>query len=634
MKIAGARGITRSRVPLIAMLALAATIGLAGCSGDDGKNGATGPVGPTGPAGPGVTGLTGPTGPTGPGVPGDPVTANGDLTGKIDSITIDSATGQKVTVTFSLQNDGKPVEDAQNFNFDFQVVKWVAGNKDRPGYWQSYINRSNQQGTTGAKVFEASTERTKPTAVAGQTGTYKYTFCTPLASVATFQYYGSGTEPAGSCPTTVIGNSGVLTSAAWNSFKTGLNLAYDASATTRLTIVGRNDPADSTKNAYINLVQEFVPASLPTLSTTTSHMIVTDTSCGACHAENVANRSKLLIGEKNGGHTGRRYRTEVCEGCHNVSTADRALSTDTKWVTVDFKLLIHELHIALDSEYPQSGSFGGVSDIGDGFKPGANPLWEQIGLGGLPGVYNCRTCHDNQNPKVKPQQPATRTEADKMAWMTNISQQACNSCHREDFTDHYGNQPDNLQCELCHGPTRSEPVNMAHATPYSTPNNPELYPGAKKVEYEIASVTVNASGQPTVKFRFKVDGAALNLKALPAGIAIGGVNMRLAWSGPMSQPGLQPNGSTNGPAVAKPLDYNNVGVVANPRTYWDNAVNLNLNAYDQPSSVTFSTTGLIASLTGPDADGYFTTARSRVSELVLGQQTVWEIGESRLGIAD
>jgi OmcA/MtrC family decaheme c-type cytochrome len=73
MKFAGARGITRSRVPLIAMLALAATIGLAGCEGDDGKdglngtngtngtNGATGPAGPTGPAG-----ATGPTGPTGP----------------------------------------------------------------------------------------------------------------------------------------------------------------------------------------------------------------------------------------------------------------------------------------------------------------------------------------------------------------------------------------------------------------------------------------------------------------------------------------------------------------------------------------------------------------------------------------
>jgi len=57
MKSTVARGITRSRVPLIAVLALAA-IGIVGCSGDDGK---------TGPAGPAST-VPGPTGPTGPGV--------------------------------------------------------------------------------------------------------------------------------------------------------------------------------------------------------------------------------------------------------------------------------------------------------------------------------------------------------------------------------------------------------------------------------------------------------------------------------------------------------------------------------------------------------------------------------------
>jgi len=67
MKFAGARGITRSRVPLIAMLALAATIGLAGCEGDDGKDGAPGTPGAAGPTGPtGPTGPAGPTGPTGP----------------------------------------------------------------------------------------------------------------------------------------------------------------------------------------------------------------------------------------------------------------------------------------------------------------------------------------------------------------------------------------------------------------------------------------------------------------------------------------------------------------------------------------------------------------------------------------
>ena len=67
MKFAGTRGITRSRVPFIAMLALAATLGLAGCDGDDGKDGAAGT--PGAPGAPGPEGPAGPAGPAGP-VPG------------------------------------------------------------------------------------------------------------------------------------------------------------------------------------------------------------------------------------------------------------------------------------------------------------------------------------------------------------------------------------------------------------------------------------------------------------------------------------------------------------------------------------------------------------------------------------
>jgi Holliday junction DNA helicase RuvA len=145
------------------------------------------------------------------------------------------------------------------------------------------------------------------------------------------------------------------------------------------------------------------------------------------------------------------------------------------------------------------------------------------------------------------------------------------------------------------------PVNVAHATPYSTPNNPELVAGAKKVEYQIASVVLNAASQPTVKFRVLVDGAPLNLKSLPAnGIAIGASNLKLAWSKPMAAP----LSTANGPAMAAPLDWNNLGSTAG-RTYWNNDVTMNLRAYDQPMTVSFATgtpavlnAALIASLTG------------------------------------
>jgi OmcA/MtrC family decaheme c-type cytochrome len=235
------------------------------------------------------------------------------------------------------------------------------------------------------------------------------------------------------------------------------------------------------------------------------------------------------------------------------------------------------------------------------------------GVGGIgaftakPGVLNCRTCHDNQSPKIT--QPADRPAADQTAWMTRISQQACGTCHdgtvatAVNFSNHFGNQPGNELCALCHGPNGLRPVNVAHATPYSTPNNPELVAGAKTVEYEIASVTLNAANQPTVKFRVKVDGQPLNLKTLPAdGIAIGAANFKLAWASPMAAP-LSP---ANGPAIASPVDWNNFGTTTG-RTYWNNAVTMDLRAYDQPMGPNLSTAGLIPSLAGPDAEGYFTT---------------------------
>jgi OmcA/MtrC family decaheme c-type cytochrome len=232
-----------------------------------------------------------------------------------------------------------------------------------------------------------------------------------------------------------------------------------------------------------------------------------------------------------------------------------------------------------------------------------------VNLQAVPGVMNCRTCHDNQRVT----QPATRPAADQAAWMTNISQRACRTCHdgtvatNVDFSSHFGNQVDNSVCGLCHGPTAPLPVNVAHATPYSTPNNPELSAGARRVAYEISSLTVNASNQPTVTFRILVDGTPLDLRTITTTstpIAIGGVNFKLAWSAPMPTP----VNVAHGPAIAQPLDWNNFGTTTG-RQYWNDSTSLGATAlaFDQPLSVNLSTAGLLASLAGPDANGFFTT---------------------------
>ncbi len=129
MKFAGARGITRTRVPLIAMLALAATIGLAGCEGDDGKDGQAGAPGT--PGTPGATGPIGPTGPTGPVGPSATVEprescgvchANGSAYGVAEShpvaadITVSGVTftvsGANLVISYNLKTNGA---NAANF---------------------------------------------------------------------------------------------------------------------------------------------------------------------------------------------------------------------------------------------------------------------------------------------------------------------------------------------------------------------------------------------------------------------------------------------------------------------------------------------------------------------------------------
>lgn len=562
---------------LLSGLGLAAmlVIGMVGCSGDDGA--------------------PGPAGPPGAGVPPPTGSAVGDLSGAITAVSIDSATGI-ATVTFSVKDaGGLPVKGAKNF--EFTAAKLIPATASKPAYWQSYINRSTQA-TGGVNVLRAVGERQAATEV--EAGVYRYSFCTSLTAAASFKYYGSGTEPTGSCSTTVVGRSGVLNSAAATPVLAGLDLAYAPSAVHRIAIAGRDT------GARYNAVIDLVPAQLPTLLAVSSNQVVTNESCGACHAADSANRGRLEIA---GIHGNTRYDVKLCATCHNPSTFDSQSSTNTAWKAIDLATMIHKLHASAPGysvagrdyshvTYPQNAPFGGVSGIG--------------AFAQQPGVINCRSCHDNQNPKIK--QPADRPDADKKAWMANISQQACGTCHdgtvatKVDFSNHFGNQPGNSQCVLCHASDKSVPVAVAHATPYSTPNNPELVAGAKKVEYEISSVTVDATTRrPTVKFRVLVDGAPLDLKTLNGGatvngISIGGVNMRIAWSAPMPAP----VNSANGPAIAQPLDWNNFGTTSG-RTYWNNAVSMNLLAYDQPPGVNLSTAGVIASLTGPDAQGYFTT---------------------------
>ena len=546
---------TLGRLAAITLAAMLAG-GIAGCS--DGKDGVDGAEGQQGPQGP-----IGPAGPPGPAAPGPIGTPAGELTGGITAIDIDTTASAIVTVTFSINDaDGLPVSGANTFRY--QIAKLVPATDFRPAYWQSYVNysRSNDAGgVLWSRPEEAAATEIEP-------GVYQYTFGTDLDSVADYVYYGSGDEPIDAGDVGLGSNGGLITNPAMLAEIDSRDWTYDPQATHRIVIIGRDS------GAYYNASVDFVPATLPATLPTYDNFVVTNESCGACHG-NPDDRGRLRNGMP---HGGRYFTTQACMACHSGNTYDTDESTAEELVPLDILTVAHKTHAA--------------HQMGFEFYEFAELTYPQE-------VSNCRTCHDNGRIT----QPAGRDEADAMAWMSNPSQQACGSCHvTVDFTDHFGNQPDNAQCVLCHGPGRSEAINVAHANQYSTPNNPELPAGVGALQYEIASVTVDEANFPTVKFRVLLDGEPLDLKALPAGMAFGGgtsPGFKLAWSGTETLP--------NGSVIAAPTDFNNVG--GGGRSFYgfgDDPYEqyAGFSKVDQPFTVGIR--DLVAGLPDMDAEGYFT----------------------------
>ena len=129
MKFGTARGITRSRVPLLAMLALAAG-GIAGCSGDgaSGGSGQVGPVGPTGPSGNGNT---------------IAISQADTIIVTLASATVDAGSG-KPTLTFTLMDGaGNGLAGLQAANVRFTAAKLIPGVNGSTSEWRSYISRVN-----------------------------------------------------------------------------------------------------------------------------------------------------------------------------------------------------------------------------------------------------------------------------------------------------------------------------------------------------------------------------------------------------------------------------------------------------------------------------------------------------------
>ena len=339
MNIAGARGITRSRVPLMAMLALAATIGLAGCNGDAGKD-TTGPTGPTGPVGP--TGPTGPTvPPTVPIVDGGPVTIGdgttltaeqigqiGGLVATIDKVSLSSAPSPVVEFTVKTSHGG-PALGLSPGVVRFMVSKLVTTPGDRvPPRWQSYVNRSVTPSAGSPAVLPKAIQANTETAAAARwtelgDGKYRYTYAVDLDNVTT-----------------------------------PIAVAYEPGLTHRVGFEIRMSGA-AEELAPDNPVKDFVPDG----GAGSGHKLVAATkNCADCHV-----RFDL--------HGGPRRTVDYCVTCHNPGSVDPDTGED-----VNLAYLAHSIHMGEDRAKPyQIWGFGGLVDFSEVTYPQS--------------VLYCETCH-------------------------------------------------------------------------------------------------------------------------------------------------------------------------------------------------------------------------------------------------
>ena len=254
-------------------------------------------------------------------------------------------------------------------------------------------------------------------------------------------------------------------------FHTRAPSGFDVSATHTIGVWGSRDLSvfDLGVN-YASATYDFVPNGS---SATVVRDVVRTESCNRCH-------------DQLSHHQGERRGITLCVMCHTSQTADPNSGN-----TLDFKVLIHKIHMGSSLPSVQAGNkyytLGADGDLND---------WSNVV--DPADVRRCETCHDQKSGASQ----ATN-------YLTQPSRIACGSCHDNvNFAtgvNHAGGpQFDDNLCATCHIPQGEIDFDASIKGAHVVPTESALLSG---LAVEITQITNGSAGsKPAVSFTLK-DGA-------------------------------------------------------------------------------------------------------------------------------
>jgi OmcA/MtrC family decaheme c-type cytochrome len=498
-----------------------------------------------------------------------------DPRGAITSVTISGAPVVKFYLTDSKGNGLKGLGDfrskastatLQSYpNLAFVLAKLVPEDSSGPSRWVSYIVTTTPNVAAPTAVPGRPTSDNTGTLVDNGDGTYQYTFYRDITQTKAFL-------------------DAFTYDATKNQIKADLgDTAFVPTLTHRLTIqfsgnargTGTNTPDAVTvatavpMKKPVNLIYDFIPATgKVATSADMQREVVAVQNCNECHTQFVSF------------HGGSRVETRYCVVCHTDQRKygqAEATATATGFSGYTYKIggmavgnltvLIHGIHAGTT-----------LTKTGYNF---ADIKFNEIGYSMLDnGQRMCLKCHSNA------------AQSENYANKPNTV--ACISCHDNvnpiAGTNHPVGASAEGTCASCH---TAKEIKTTHQTLNVTPHNPTVAAGLVSFAYEIKSAAATATDVKVV-FRITADGKPVTFAAPAASMA----NPLAGFTG---SPGFLlsyalPQDGIDG-TIKKLVDYNNLG---------SGAANFQPISVSVANLLDTTKTTTIGTLSGPDANGYYT----------------------------